>query len=251
MNQNSNKQIDENSNILNKTNNKESSDNNQRNQKISNLNNLKYIFPFLSESTTNKNQNEYNNELNKIMSEIISSNSTQYLQGKANIIDKLITKHGKIKAQDIPNLKKLKFTIPQNFGMLNDFGYHLPNLEELNLEGSKIISISEIGTSFFNLKILNVSSCGLKDLTGIICFKQLEELYAKNNEIDDLIDLEMCNELRILNIENNKIDNEDNFFFLNSCEKLECVYIGNNPITKKLKSNNINILDSKIKLIFN
>lgn len=249
MNQDSNKQVDENSNILNKTNNKENPENNQRNQKISNLNNLKYIFPFLSESTTNKDQNEYNKELNKIMNEILTTNSAQYLQGKANIIDKLIAKHGKIKIQDIPNLKKLKFTIPQNFGMLNDFGYHLPNLEELNLEGSKIYSISEIGTSFYKLKILNVSSCGLKDLSGIICFKRLEELYAKNNEIDDLIDIEMCNELRILNIENNKIDNEDNFFFLNSCDKLECVYIGNNPITKKIKSNNI--LYPKIKLIFN
>ena len=170
-------------------------------------------------------------------------------QGKVNIIDKLISKHGKIKAQDIPQLKSLKITIPANFGMLNDFGYHLPNLEELNLEGSVIESISDIGTSFSHLKKLNVSFCGLKDLSGIICFSNLEELHAENNQIDDLIDIEMCNNLKVLYLNNNKIENEDNLLFLNSCDKLEMVYLANNPITEQLKQKENNILNENIKLI--
>ena len=35
--------------------------------------------------------------------------------------------------------------------MLNDIGYYIPNLIELNLEGSEISSISDIGISFQNL----------------------------------------------------------------------------------------------------
>lgn len=249
-NNNSNNQTDENSNTLNKG--KKSSPNEttqRKNETVATLKNLQYIFPFLNESTSKTNQEEYNSELNSIVNEIITNNSSQFLQGKVNIIDKLISKHGKIKAQDIPQLKSLKITIPAHFGMLNDFGYHLPNLEELNLEGSVIESISDIGTSFYNLKKLNVASCGLKDLSGIICFSNLEELHAENNQIDDLIDIEMCNNLKVLYLNNNKIENEDNLLFLNSCDKLEKVFLGNNPITEKIKQKYNNILNENIKLI--
>lgn len=251
MNSNNKKiQIDENSNTLNKEKISSIKDNNQqKRQTISALKKLQYIFPFLNESTSKTNQEEYNSELNSIVNEIITNNSSQFLQGKVNIIDKLISKHGKIKAQDIPQLKSLKITIPAHFGMLNDFGYHLPNLEELNLEGSVIESISDIGTSFYNLKKLNVASCGLKDLSGIICFSNLEELHAENNQIDDLIDIEMCNNLKVLYLNNNKIENEDNLLFLNSCDKLEKVFLGNNPITEKIKQKYNNILNENIKLI--
>ena len=249
-NNNANNQTDENSNILNKDNKSSPIESNQRKKEsIATLKNLQYIFPFLNESTSKTNQDEYNSELNAIVNEIITNNSSQFLQGKVNIIDKLISKHGKIKAQDIPQLKSLKITIPAYFGMLNDFGYHLPNLEELNLEGSVIESISDIGTSFYNLKKLNVSFCGLKDLSGIICFSNLEELHAENNQIDDLIDIEMCNNLKVLYLNNNKIENEDNLLFLNSCDKLEMVYLANNPITEQLKQKENNILNENIKLI--
>ena len=251
MNRNNKKILtDENSNTLNKENAISPNENNhQKSQTISALKNLQYIFPFLNESK--HNQDEYNNELNLIINEIITNNSSQFLQGKVNIIDKLISKHGNIKFKDIPQLKCLHIKIPAHFGMLNDFGYHLPNLEELNLEGSSIESISDIGTSFFNLKKLNVSSCGVKDLSGIICFSNLEELHAENNEIEDLIDIEMCTNLKFLYLNNNKIDNEDNLLFLNSCDSLQMVYIAKNPIAEKIKQKEINCnkVNDTIKII--
>ena len=253
MNSNNKKiQIDENSNTLNKEKISSIKDNNQqKRQTISALKKLQYIFPFLNESTSKSDQDEYNSELNSIINEIITNNTSQFLQGKVNIIDKLISKHGKIKFQDIPQLKSLKIKIPKHFGMLNDFGYHLPNLEELNLEGSSIESLSDIGTSFYNLKKLNVSSCGLKDLSGIICFSKLEELHAEKNEIEDLIDIEMCTNLKFLYLNDNKIENEDNLLFLNSCDSLEAVYIAKNPITEKIKKKEINCnkLNDNIKII--
>ena len=41
------------------------------------------------------------------------------------------------------------------------------------------------------LEKMNVFNCRLKDLSGIICFKNLKELNASNNKISDLINIEM------------------------------------------------------------
>jgi hypothetical protein len=78
----------------------------------------------------------------------------------------------------------------------------------------------------------------LKDLTGIICFEQLEILEAKNNEISDLIELEMSSSIKKLNLENNLVQNEENIYFLSSLEDLEYINLLGNPIKnyeKKLK----------------
>ena len=50
--------------------------------------------------------------------------------------------------------------------MLNQFGEFMPNLIELKLGDSLIQCINDIGTSFKNLKILNITNCNLKDLSG-------------------------------------------------------------------------------------
>ena len=96
-----------------------------------------------------------------------------------------------------------------------------------------------------------MSSCGVKDLSGIICFSNLEELHAENNEIEDLIDIEMCTNLKFLYLNNNKIDNEDNLLFLNSCDSLQMVYIAKNPIAEKIKKKEINCnkVNDNIKII--
>jgi len=54
-----------------------------------------------------------------------------------------------------------------------------------------------------------MNDCKLKDLSGIICFEHLEILEAKNNQISDLIELEMCTSIKKLDLENNLIENQD------------------------------------------
>jgi hypothetical protein len=66
----------------------------------------------------------------------------------------------------------------------------------------------------------------------------LEILEAKNNEISDLIELEMCSSIKKLNLENNSIENDQNIYFLSSLEDLEYINLLGNPIKnyeKKLK----------------
>jgi hypothetical protein len=70
----------------------------------------------------------------------------------------------------------------------------------------------------------------LKDLSGIICFQELEILEAKNNEISDLIELEMCTSLTKINLENNLIEDEQNIYFLSSLDNLDYINLSGNPI---------------------
>jgi Leucine-rich repeat (LRR) protein len=267
---------DENKNSLNNSgnNNKERNSNNSNTnqnipsqnkqqsvneEKLKQLKNLKYLFPFLNEESENDKSKNYSiSEYNKIVSSINKNqsptNTNKYeeeiLEGKINIIDKVIQKHMPIsndsKVISIhPGLTSLSLKIDKDFNMMNDIGYRLPNLIELNLQGSEIESIMDIGTSFNKLEKLNVSGCGLTDLSGIICFQNLKELNASNNKITDLIDIEMCEELKIIDLSNNLISDENNLLFLNSCPNLKKVILTGN----KLKTFNKDLLDKNIQLI--
>jgi len=255
--------IDENQNNLNSSKKNENINNNLIEKTKENLQNLKYIFPFLKEGLNNsENNNKDNNyslsEYNKIVSSInknesninINKNDEDILKGKTNIIDKVIYKHMPSSADSKvikihEGLTSLTLKIDKNFNMMNDIGFRLPNLIELNLQNSEIESIIDIGTSFNKLEKLNVSNCGLNDLSGLICFKNLKELYASNNKINDLIDIEMCDELKIIDLSNNLIDNEDNLLFLNSCQKLRKVILVGN----KIKTYNKDLINKNILII--
>ena len=255
--------IDENQNNLNNSKNNENTNNNLIEKSKEDLQNLKYIFPFLKEelnySENNNKENKYSlSEYNKIVSSInknksninINKNDEDILKGKTNIIDKVIYKHMPSSADSKvikihEGLTSLTLKIDKNFNMMNDIGFRLPNLIELNLQNSEIESIIDIGTSFNKLEKLNVSNCGLNDLSGLICFKNLKELYASNNKISDLIDIEMCDELKIIDLSNNLIDNEDNLLFLNSCQKLQKVILVGN----KIKAYNKDLINKNILII--
>jgi Leucine-rich repeat (LRR) protein len=255
--------IDENQNNLNNSKKNENINNNLIEKSKENLQNLKYIFPFLKEElNSSKNNDKENNyslsEYNKIVSSInknksninINKNEEDILKGKINIIDKIIYKYMPSSADSKvikihEGLTSLTLKIDKNFNMMNDIGFRLPNLIELNLQNSEIESIIDIGTSFNKLEKLNVSNCGLNDLSGLICFKNLKELYASNNKISDLIDIEMCDELKIIDLSNNLISNEDNLLFLNSCQKLQKVILVGN----KIKTYNKDLINKNILII--
>ena len=262
-NNNKEKNINNNLNIESASQNKVNiSDNSQ--EKLNQLKNLKFIFPFLSEGQIdikgendkikNYSKSEYSNivtSINKNKSSINKNkDEDEILEGKINIIDKVIQKHLPVSNDSKvitinPGLTSLSLKIDKNFNMMNDIGYRLPNLIELNLQGSTIESIMDIGTSFNKLEKLNVSGCGLTDLSGIICFRNLKELNASNNKITDLLDIEMCEELKVIDLSNNLISDENNLLFLNSCPNLRKVILTGN----KLKTFNRDLLDKNIQLI--
>jgi len=108
------------------------------------------------------------NNFNSIFKQIIDTNNEHFLKGDLNIIDYLISKFSNtpIKPDDIKKLKKLSIKITSEFDILNQFGLNLPLLDELTLNGSIISNVEDLGSSFKNLTILNVSNCFLENLCG-------------------------------------------------------------------------------------
>ena len=194
--------------------------------------------------------NSINNNLNNNETNKKNKYNEEILEGKVNIIDKIIQKYLPVSNDNKiikihPGMTHLSLKIDKNFNMLNDIGYRLPNLIELNLSNSDLESIMDIGTTFKKLEKLNVSNCGLSDLNGIICFQNLKELIASKNKINDLIYIEMCEELKIIDLSYNLIEDENNLLFLNSCPKLQKVILTGNKIKfqgKKLLDNNIQLV---------
>lgn len=265
--------IDENKNSLNNKNNNEQEKNivSEKNviikdnkEKLNKLHNLKYIFPSFNEGQKeeeNKIKNYSISEYNKIVNSINNNfnskeinkknkHDEEILEGNINIIDKIIQKYIPVSNDNKiikihPGLTHLSLKIDKNFNMLNDIGYRLPNLLELNLSNSDLESIMDIGTTFKKLEKLNVSNCGLSDLNGIICFQNLKELIASKNKINDLIYIEMCEEIKIIDLSYNLIEDENNLLFLNSCPKLQKVILTGN----KIKFRGKNLLDKNIQLV--
>lgn len=190
-----------------------------------------------SPSTNAKNDLILRNFSN-FMRQIVDNENDKFLNGDINVIDYVLAKYLKLNITEIQSLKKLNIKINGSYGLLNQFGQRLINLKFLKLNDSFIQSIDDLGSNFKNLKILQINNCKLKDLSGIICFEQLEIFEAKNNEISDLIELEMSTSLVKINLENNLVEDEQNIYFLSSLDNLEYINLLGNPIKnyeKKLK----------------
>lgn len=190
-----------------------------------------------SSNTNTKNDLIFRNFSN-FMRQIVDNENDKFLNGDINVIDYVLAKYLKLNITEIQNLRKLNIKINGSYGLLNQFGQRLVNLKFLKLNDSFIQSIDDLGSNFKNLKILQINNCKLKELSGIICFEQLEIFEAKNNEISDLIELEMSTSLVKINLENNLIEDEQNIYFLSSLDNLEYINLMGNPIKnydKKLK----------------
>jgi hypothetical protein len=102
-----------------------------------------------------------------LMKQIVDYGNENFLNGDINLIEYIISKYAGMKIEDLETIDKFSIKIISDFGLLNIFGGYLPNLKELKLNGSRIPSISEIGSNFSNLRVLHVNNCGVKDLQGI------------------------------------------------------------------------------------
>jgi hypothetical protein len=113
----------------------------------------------------NESENIIKN-FSSFMKGIIETQNEHFLSGDTKVIEFIMTKYLNMDWEDIKLMEKLSIKINSDFGLLNQFGEQLPNLKELKLNNSVLNSISDVGSSFKNLVILNVTNCGIKDLSG-------------------------------------------------------------------------------------
>lgn len=87
---------------------------------------------------------------------------------------------------ELENVRDIKLRVVSHMISLQRIHLFMPNLIDLDLEGSIINSLRDLGCDMSVLKKLNVSRCGLKSLDGSNGFPGLEELIADYNLIEDI-----------------------------------------------------------------
>lgn len=141
------------------------------------------------------------------------------LQRQSNLIDALVSGHNSTSYKSISsfyecNVNSQKYAVGTNdmatmtqlylFVTSSMFGLHrlhifLPALTALNLDGSSLDSLRDLGAEL-NIKYLNISRCGLRSLDGINGMTMLQQLIADDNVIEQLLPVTDLSELQILSL---------------------------------------------------
>eukprot|EP00102_Acyrthosiphon_pisum_P023794 XP_016661004.1 PREDICTED: uncharacterized protein LOC107884077 isoform X2 [Acyrthosiphon pisum] len=111
-------------------------------------------------------------------------------------------------------------------------GTYVPNLVELDLTDSFLPSFRDFAFKLDNLKVLKVASCNLKSLDGVWNIPNVEELFASDNDISDLMLCSTLVKLTTLDLSRNKIMDLTRLHFLNFCEQLRCLSLSGCPVAK-------------------
>ncbi|XP_073410519.1 leucine-rich repeat-containing protein 56 isoform X2 [Dendrobates tinctorius] len=134
---------------------------------------------------------------------------------------------GEDNLQDVTTLQMCVDTRERTLG---NFGTHMPNLRELKLNNSVIVSIRDLGTSLSHLQVLWMARCNLTDLDGISSLSSLKELYLAYNALRDLSQVSMLENLEILDLEGNNLENVSELHYLALCIQLTTLTVEGNPI---------------------
>ncbi|XP_075018857.1 leucine-rich repeat-containing protein 56 isoform X3 [Calonectris borealis] len=134
---------------------------------------------------------------------------------------------------DLQRVKALEMRVDTRENSLGNFGAYLPNLKELKLNNSLLVSVRDLGTTLSHLHVLWMACCGLSDLDGISSCSSLKELYIAYNNISDLSQLTWLDHLEVLDLEGNNIEDINQMQYLGLCGKLSRLTVEGNLICLK------------------
>ncbi|NXF68726.1 LRC56 protein, partial [Ciccaba nigrolineata] len=134
---------------------------------------------------------------------------------------------------DLHQVTALEMRVDTRENSLGNFGAYLPNLRELKLNNSLLVSVRDLGTTLSHLRVLWMARCGLSDLDGISSCSSLKELYIGYNNISDLSQLPWLDHLEVLDLEGNNIEDISQMQYLGLCCKLTHLTVEGNLICLK------------------
>uniref|UniRef100_A0A8B9S6N2 Leucine rich repeat containing 56 n=2 Tax=Apteryx owenii TaxID=8824 RepID=A0A8B9S6N2_APTOW len=134
---------------------------------------------------------------------------------------------------DLQQVKALEMRVDTRENSLGNFGAYLPNLRQLKLNNSLLVSVRDLGTTLSHLHVLWMARCGLSDLDGISSCSSLKELYVAYNNISDLSQLSLLEHLEVLDLEGNNIEDINQMLYLGLCNKLSSLTVEGNLICLK------------------
>ncbi|XP_053802380.1 leucine-rich repeat-containing protein 56 isoform X3 [Vidua chalybeata] len=120
---------------------------------------------------------------------------------------------------DLQQVKALEMQVDTREISLGNFGVHLPNLRELKLNNSSLVSVRDLGTSLSHLCVLWMARCGLSDLDGISSCSSLKVTWLDH--------------LEVLDLEGNNIEDINQVQYLRLCCKLSHLTVEGNLICLK------------------
>ncbi|GAB0087775.1 uncharacterized protein DMENIID0001_021210 [Sergentomyia squamirostris] len=131
--------------------------------------------------------------------------------------------------QRLDTVHDLKLRVISHLTSLQRIHSFVPCLISLNLDGSIIHSLRDLGCHL-NLKYLNVSRCGLRTLDGTSCLGSLEEFIADGNFIEFVEPCYNLSALTTFSLKDNQIQDIDSIGFLSLCPKLRNLNLVGNPV---------------------
>lgn len=114
---------------------------------------------------------------------------------------------------------------------LSQISILVPNLFKLDLNGSVLNSLRDLGYGLNNLTYLNINNCGLTSLDGTSGMTNIKELVADGNLIQLIGSLSSLKLLTKLSLKDNKIQELSALTFLQLCPELLCINLDGNPVS--------------------
>jgi hypothetical protein len=131
---------------------------------------------------------------------------------------------------DLSTVDRLQIQVNSSYQSLLDLNNFLPNLRELVLDSSTIVSIRDLGVGLRQLTTLSLNDCGLTDLDGVGVLTGLIKLSLMDNLITDVAPLAMHENIEDLNLNSNQLSDISIADALSSCPNLHSLQLALNPI---------------------
>lgn len=131
---------------------------------------------------------------------------------------------------DIQNVESVRLRVISYTLSLSRLSLFMPRLQNLDLSGSVLSSLRDLGFGLNFLTHLNVSNCGLNSFDGTGGFPSLRVLIADGNMIQRVGALADLPLLQRLSVRHNRISELGNLSFLGMCANLIEVELEGNPV---------------------
>ncbi|XP_022221117.2 nischarin [Drosophila obscura] len=138
-----------------------------------------------------------------------------------------VTQRTDLEAVETVRLRVISYTIS-----LSRLSLFLPRLQDLDLSGSVLSSLRDLGYGLLQLTHLNISNCGLNSFDGTSGLPAIRVLIADGNMIQRVDPLVELAQLRVLRARNNRISELGLLSFLGMCPLLAEVELLGNPVCR-------------------
>lgn len=119
---------------------------------------------------------------------------------KLHVDFKLLLQIKITETEDLESVTSLRLRVIASDFSLQRVPVYLPHLTELNLDGSALMSLRDLGCDMNKLKILRVKRTGINSLDGISSFPLLIELYAGFNNIKNVSPCFKLTQIEVLDL---------------------------------------------------